>query len=232
MKVWDDLLTDRDRRVIANAGYGRQRGLGSRPVLAIIDCQCNYIGDDRPVDEQQDAWPAGGGREAWAAVRVIRRLKDAADSAGIPVFYTRNVQKRTIRFDSFAAKSTWDKNRSLDESEGSRIVTELTPQEQDVVIDKSYASAFYGTPMLTYLVSLAADTVLFAGVSTSGCVRASAVDAVTRGFKTAVIADAVADRIEASHKIALLDLWMKYADVVESGDVLAYLAEREATIGA
>jgi nicotinamidase-related amidase len=226
--VWDDLLGDSDRKVIANAGYGKRRGFGVRPILVIIDCQYNYIGADEPVAEQQDRWPAGGGAGAWSAVRTIAGLLDLARAASVPVLYTRNVQKRTIRFDSFAGKSSWDHAKTLDESEGSRIVAELQPRPEDFVIDKSYASAFYGTPLVNYLVGLQVDTMIVTGVSTSGCVRATAVDGVTRGFNVAVVADATADRIVASHKVGLLDLWMKYTDVVgsdEAGDYLRTLKE-------
>jgi maleamate amidohydrolase len=231
MRVWDDLLTDSDRRVISNGGYGRARGLGKRPVLMVIDCQYNYIGEDRPVDQQQDNWPAGGGAAAWSAVRSISTMLSAARASRVPVLYTRNVQKRTVRFDSFAGKSTWDKSRSLDDAPGSKIVEEIAPDDDSLVIDKSYASAFYGTPLTTYLVGLEADTLILCGVSTGGCVRASAVDAVSRGFKVAVVEDAVADRIEASHKVALLDMWMKYTDVMTSQDVTTYLREQGAQDG-
>ncbi len=221
--IWDDILTDADRQVIVNAGYGKSRGLGSSPLLMVIDCQYNYIGADEPVEQQQDRWPAGGGEKAWAAVRVTGRLLDAARNAEIPVIYTRNVQKRTVRFDSFAGKSTWDHSRTLDDSDSSRIIDEIAPQGDDFVLDKSYASAFYGTPLVNYLVGLGADTLIIAGVSTGGCVRATAVDAVSRGFNVAVVADAVADRIAASHKVALLDMWMKYTDVMDSSSMLTYL---------
>ena len=229
--IWSSLLTDQDRAVIANAGYGKSRGLGTAPLLMVIDCQYNYIGADEAVDEQQDRWPAGGGEAAWAAIRAIAKLLDAARTADVPVIYTRNVQKRTVRFDSFADKSTWDHTKTLDDSEGSRIVDEIAPQEGDFVLDKSYASAFYGTPLVNYLVGLGADTLVIAGVSTGGCVRATAVDAVSRGFNVAVVADAVADRIVASHKVALLDLWMKYTDVIDSVSANDYLASRGGASG-
>ncbi|MFV1999734.1 MAG: isochorismatase family protein [Acidimicrobiia bacterium] len=223
--IWDELLTDTDRRVIHNAGYGKPRGLGTTPLLMVIDCQYNYIGARESVDEQQDRWPAGGGRVAWEALDVVSRLLGVARRAGVPVLYTRNVQKRTIRFDSFVAKSSWDKRATLDSSAGSQIVDEIAPLDSDLVLDKSYASAFYGTPLVNYLVGLRTDTVIIAGVSTSGCVRATAVDAVTRGFNVAVVRDAVADRIEASHKVALLDLWMKYTDVIDSVEAVEYLSK-------
>ena len=221
--IWDDLLSETDRKVIENAGYGKARGLGNTPLLTVIDCQYNYIGADEPILDQQDRWPAGGGAEAWTAVRVAGSLLDVARDAGVPVLYTRNVQKRTMQFDSFAGKSTWNKAATLDGTEGSRIVSEIEPSDDDLVLDKSYASAFFGTPLLTYLVGLGIDTLVIMGVSTSGCVRATAVDAVTRGFKVAVVADAVADRIVSSHKVALLDMWMKYTDVIDSDTAMTYL---------
>lgn len=229
---WDAVLTDRDRRVIANAGYGKPRGLGTTPVLVVIDCQYNYIGADEPVDQQQDRWPAGGGSDAWDAVRTIGTLLDTARRTDVPVLFTRNVQKRTVRFDSFVGKSSWDKRATLDEAEGSKIVAEISPQPDDLVLDKSYASAFYGTPLLTYLVGLGADTIVLTGVSTSGCVRATAVDAVTRGYRVGVVADAVADRIGASHRVALLDLWMKYTDVLDAASAIDYLEAGQRGAGA
>ncbi|MDX1690061.1 MAG: isochorismatase family protein [Acidimicrobiia bacterium] len=227
-KIWDDLLTPTDRAVIENAGFGKRRGFGTNPMLVMIDCQYNYIGADKPIPEQQDEYPAGGGEGAWAAIRTIDGLLGIARRVGIPVLYTRNVQKRTIRFDSFAGKSTWDHTKTLDEAEGSRIVEEIAPRPDELVLDKSYASAFYGTPLVNYLVGLKIDTLVMTGVSTSGCVRATAVDGVTRGFNVAVVADATADRIEASHKVGLLDLWMKYADVVGSDEAGDYLEGFEA----
>lgn len=221
---WDELLTETDRRVIANAGYGKSRGLGNSPLVMVIDCQYNYVGADEPVDQQQDRWPAGGGEAAWRAVRTIATLLAAARAHDIPVLYTRNVQKRTIRFDSFAGKSSWDKTSTLEDSEGSRIVEEIAPVDSDFVLDKSYASAFYGTPLLNYLIGLRIDTLVVCGVSTGGCVRATSVDGVSRGFKVTVVADAVADRIGASHKVALLDMWMKYTDITTAASVTDYFA--------
>ncbi len=222
-KIWDDLLTPTDRAVIENAGFGKRRGFGSSPVLVMIDCQYNYIGADKPITEQQDEYPGGGGEGAWRAIRIIEGLLGIARTIDIPILYTRNVQKRTIRFDSFAGKSTWDHSKTLEDAPGSRIVAEIAPRAEDFVIDKSYASAFYGTPLVNYLVGLKVDTLVMTGVSTSGCVRATAVDGVTRGFNVAVVADGTADRIEASHKVALLDLWMKYADVISSDEAAEYL---------
>ena len=220
---WADLLDDEDRRVIEAGRYGKTRGLGERPVLLVIDAQWNYIGLDRPITEQLDEYPAGGGAGAWAAVRNIGRLLPLAREAGVPVIYSRNVAKRTIKFDGFQQKAGWDHTKTIDGQPGTMIVDEIAPTDEDIVIDKSYASLFWGTPILTYLTALRADTLIVTGVSTSGCVRATLVDGITRGFNAVVVEDGTADRIKASHKIALLDIWMKYADVDTTDAVADYL---------
>lgn len=228
---WDESLTDEEREVIARGKYGQTRGLGKRPVLLVIDCQHNYIGADAPITEQQEQWPGGGGDRAWAAVRVIERLLPTARTGGIPVIYTRNLQKKTIQFDMVSAKAGWDHSRTIEGDPGTEIVDAVAPEREELVIDKAYASAFWGTPLLTYLVQLQADSLLVSGVSTSGCVRATAVDAITRGFRTAVVWDAVADRIQLSHKASLLDLWMKYTDLVSGTEAETYLREIAASSG-
>lgn len=102
---------------------------------------------------------------------------------------------------------------------------EIAPLEEDLVVDKSYASAFYGTPMVSYLNGLRVDTILITGGTTSGCVRATTVDAITRNYDVAVVGDCVFDRIEVSHKVSLFDMWMKYCDVITSEEALEYLSK-------
>ncbi len=221
-RIWEDLLTDVDRLVIEKGGYGKSRGLGQKPLLMIIDVQPNYVGEDVPIEQQLDRWPSGGGSGAWAAIRNIQRVREAAREAGAPVFYSRNVQKKTIAFDGFATKTNRDQTKYLDGRPETQIVSELAPADHELVIDKAYASVFYGTPLQSYLVKLGIDTIIIVGGSSSGCCRATAVDAVTRNYNVAMIEDAVYDRIQLSHKAALLDLWMKYCDVVDSENIVSY----------
>ncbi len=228
---WDDTLTDEEREVIARGKYGQTRGLGVRPVVLVIDCQHNYIGADAPITEQQEHWPGGGGDRAWAAVRVIESMLPAARAQDVPIIYTRNLQKKTIQFDMVSAKAGWDHSRTIEGDPGTEIVDAVAPLDGELVIDKAYASAFWGTPLLTYLVQLQADSLVISGVSTSGCVRATAVDGITRGFRTAVVWDAVADRIQLSHKASLLDLWMKYTDLMSGDEADAYLRSIGAPAG-
>lgn len=219
---WDDLLTETDRIVIEKGGYGQPRGFGTKPLLLVIDCQPNYVGADKPIAEQLDAWPSGGGEKAWASIRRIISLRDVARECGVPVIYTRNVQRQTLQFDGFAAKTRRDQTKYLEGNPATELVPELNPLPTELVIPKAYASVFYGTPFQSYLVGLGIDTILIVGNSSSGCCRATAVDAVTRNYRVGCVEDCITDRIEASHKIAMLDIWMKYGDVVDSEAVKAY----------
>jgi maleamate amidohydrolase len=104
-------------------------------------------------------------------------------------------------------------------------VPDLSPQTGDLVIRKLHASAFFGTGLIRYLVDLGIDTLLLTGVSTSGCVRATAVDGVTHGYRIGIGTECVADRIDVSHSATLLDLWMKYADLLTNAELTTYLTQ-------
>lgn len=220
--VWEDALTEVDRLVIEKGGYGQKRGFGKKPALVIIDIQYNYVGENVPIEQQLDRWPSGGGAQAYAAIDKIQLLRQAAVEHNVPVIFTRNVQKKTIAFDSFSTKAKRDNSKYIDGRPETQIVSELAPSEGDLIIDKSYASVFFGTPFISYLVKMGVDTLILVGGSTGGCVRATAVDAVTHNFNVGVVADAVYDRIQLSHKAALLDMWMKYCDVPDTADVIEY----------
>ena len=222
-RIWDDVISERDRAVIEKGCWGKSRGLGTSPCLMIIDPQYNYVGEDKPVLEQQDQWPTGCGAEAWAGIRKIKKLNEVARSKKIPIVYTRQVQRKTLAFDGFARKADRKSESFLEGHKGTEIVDEIAPQGGDLVVDKSYSSAFYGTPMVSYLNGLGVDTILMTGGTTSGCLRATTVDAISRNYNVAVIEDCVFDRIEISHKVSLFEMWMKYCDVISLEEALEYL---------
>ncbi|MGE5483561.1 MAG: isochorismatase family protein [Ignavibacteriales bacterium] len=221
-RIWDRLLTERDRQVVVRGGYGKRRGAGKRPALILIDLQYNYAGEDKPILDQLEEWPSGCGEMAWRAVENIAKLARKARDCGVPVIYTRNVQKE-ISFDSFGTKTMRSQSRYVAGHPGTRIVPAVAPEPGDLVLDKAYASAFFGTPLISWVVKMGVDTLVIAGGTTSGCVRATAVDAVSRNFDTVVVEECVFDRIELSHCASLFDLWMKYADVVGLEEAMQYL---------
>jgi Amidases related to nicotinamidase len=214
--IWDDLLSARDQAVIEKAGYDKSgaaswesRGLGRTPAVVVIDMQRLVIGPNAPLLEAIDTYRTAMGEIAYEAMEVIAPLLDDARTAGVPVMYTRVVPQ------------SYDDPAHPDLA----IAPEVAPESDEVVIDKSYASAFYGTDLLSRLVAGGHDAVIIVGNSTSGCVRATAIDAKQNGFSVIIPEDAVFDRIEASHKVSLLDLWMKYAEVLPMEEVDAYLGE-------
>ena len=225
--IWDDVLTETDRAVFEEAGWGKRAGYGSRPAIMVIDVNYNFCGDRaEPILESIKKWRYACGPEAWdRAIPAIRRILDVARRKRLPVIYTTN-PRRADGFDLgvWTLKST----RSEDEVDvmghkGNEIVAEIAPAPGDLFIEKRKPSAFFGTPLVSHLNMMGADSLILVGTTTSGCVRASAVDALSYDFLVTIPHEAVFDRGEVSHKIALFDLHMKYVDVTDLDDVLAYL---------
>lgn len=211
-RIWEDLLTEQDKQVIQKAGYDKEgasswesRGMGDSPVVMVIDMQRLIVGDNVPILEAVEDYRTAMGNIAWNAIEYIQDFLAFARELDLPVMYTRVVP------------TSYDDPDHPDLD----IVDPVAPEPEDTVIDKSYASAFYGTDLLSRLIRQDADTVIIIGNSTSGCVRATAVDAQQNGFDVVLPQECLFDRIEASHKIGLLDLWMKYAEVLELDEVKA-----------
>jgi nicotinamidase-related amidase len=199
----------------AAAGFGHNLGFGQRPALLIIDFVTAYL---------EPSSPLYAGVEAVLKVNEI--LLAAARKAGIPVIFTKvEYMQGGIDGGHFYRKvkglKCFDRGNPLGEFPPS-----LKPRPGEVVITKQYASAFFGTSLLPTLVSQGIDTVIITGLSTSGCVRASALDTLQHGFIPIVVRDACGDRQASIHEANLFDLQAKYADVVTSGDVLAWITAR------
>ena len=227
-RIWDRYLTERDKEVFRVSGYGATGGFGKRPALLVIDVTYNFTGDvSEPILESLERWRNSCGEEAWAAIPVIKRLQDTAHAKGIPVIYT-NWAPRGDNWD--LGSWTW-KNTRVEERErtrgtnidGDTIVNEIAPQAQDIVVYKLKPSGFYGTNMRSFLTLLQADSVIVTGTTTSGCVRATVIDAFSDNYRVAVVEDGCFDRSQASHAINLCDMHAKYADVVGSDEVIRYI---------
>ena len=230
LKWLQESLSDDERELVRRSGYGKARGLGTRPCLMVIDAQYYYVGNNVPLMEQIDQWPSGCGSTAWKAVPKIGNLLEAARKKDIPIVYTRQVQQSLFireKFDSLGAKIDRPHEDYVTGAKGIEIIDELAPKKGDLVIDKSYTSAFYATPLIGYLIKMGIDSILAMGGSTSGCVRSTLVDAAARNYNVAVIMDCVFDRIEMSHRAALLDLWMKYTDIFTHEEAVDYLQRVE-----
>lgn len=187
-------------------------GWGRTPALLLIDMMQAYFTPGSPFDlGSQDA------------VDGCRALLDAARGAGVPVVHTRVAYRPGLVDGGLFVRKVPALGALVDGAEPGRFVPDLEPAGDEVVVVKQYASAFFGTSLAATLTAAGVDTVVIGGVSTSGCVRASATDAMQHGFRPIVVRDACGDRTDAVHEANLYDLHAKYADVVDLATAVANL---------
>jgi len=225
-RIWDDFLTERDRKVLEQAGYGRRGGFGTRPALFVIDVQNNFCGEEpEDIFEGLKRYRTHCGPEAWDAVRAIEPLLALAREKDIPVFYTESARRADL-LDSGVqvGKSHRGQEKTVIEgTSATETVAPLAPRPQDIRIAKRKPSCFFGTIFMSHLNYLDVDTLILVGCTTSGCLRATAVDAYSYNFKVVIPEECAFDRFQASHAINLFDLNAKYADVIPAEEVAAYL---------
>jgi maleamate amidohydrolase len=188
-------------------------GWGSRPALLVVDLVRAYTEPDGPF-----ALPDVG-----PAVTAVADLVAAARAGGHPVVWTAVRYTADLADGGLFVRKVPALAAFADGAPGGWGELALAPAPGEPVLVKQYASAFFGTPLATTLHTAGVDTVLVTGVSTSGCVRASAMDALNSGFRPQVVRQACADRTPALHEANLADLDAKYADVCDLSEALARL---------
>lgn len=218
MHIWQDILSEQDQHIIEAAGYGWRgastydsRGGGQAPALLLIDMQRLFVGDDVPIREAIQQEPTMIGEAGWRAIEAMQPLV---------TFFRQH--KRPIVHATMQPHNRPADDPLLD------IVEALHPLPGERILTKHHSSAFFQTNLAPALRERGCDSVILCGNSTSGCIRAAAVDAVQHGFAAYVPYDGVFDRIEASHRVGLLDLWMKYATVLSCAEMLDRLISLEA----
>jgi nicotinamidase-related amidase len=224
-RIWDRYLSARDKEVFAASGYAQPAGYGARPALAVIDVSYNFSGDKaEPILQSIKRWPNSCGEPSWPAIGVIGRMLGAARAKGIPVIYsTYEWHPNGFDFGGWLWKNNRLRESAEAVNEGNRIVAEIAPFANDIVIKKKKPSAFFGTPLLSYLIDLKVDSLIVTGTTTSGCVRATVIDAFSNNLRSIVVEDGCFDRSDVSHAINLFDMNAKYADVVPSHEAIRYL---------
>lgn len=222
---WDRLLGESDREVLVASGYGRPRGFRTPAAVLVIDMTFDFLGDrPEPILESITRFPNSCGAGAWAAADRLAPVLDAARASGVPVIYTtRSTAHPVLEELTWGVKQTNAGRPVAGDGAARSFPPAIAPRPGDVVLPKTKPSGFFDTPLSQYLVSLGIRQLFVAGATTSGCVRATVVDAFSHGFWAAVMADCVADRIEASHAIALFDMRAKYADLTDATTVAAAL---------
>ena len=224
-RIWDPYLDERDKKVYQGAGLGSKMGIGKKPALVIVDVQYGFTGDSpEDIHESIQKYPTSCGETSWTAIGHIKKLLDVAREAKLPVFYTIIEGSRTSSNDRVAIKGNiFDHPNLLEGEKGTKVVAELEPQNGEVVISKKKPSAFHGTPLISYLTAQQVDTLIVTGCTTSGCVRATVIDAFSNNYRVIVPEECSFDRGIASHAINLFDMQQKYADVVAVEEVIKEL---------
>jgi len=218
---WSGIVPPADLAVYEAAGWGHSTGLGSRPALLIIDVQWRTTGTrPLPIGEALNEFPTACGQVAWDAAERIAILLELFRNKGWPVIYPHVAPKTAIDGGRFAAKLPGITDIA---AKGYEFFEPLAPRAGEILLPKRHPSAFFGTPLASYLVDLGVDTLVVTGCTTSGCIRASVVDAFSYNYRVQVPSDAVYDRGAATHAINLFDMAQKYADVRPTAELTELL---------
>lgn len=203
---------DQTRTFYEQRGFRGRIGFGQNPALVLVDFMRSFT---------DPAYPPGANMDN--EIAATRRVLDAARQAGIPVIYMviayQSPQKEAPHF--LAKMPALEV--LLAGTDAVEVDPRIAPLPGETVITKKFASAFFGTPLHSQLAANRVDTVLLVGCTTSGCIRASAIDAVQHGYRAIVIRECVADRAQGPHEANLFDIDAKYGDVVSVDEVIEYL---------
>ena len=216
---WKDVISQDVLEIYSH--YRREVKVGPSPALLAVDLyELVYLGGARPVSEVAKAYPSSCGEYAWAAIAPTQRLFAAARAARIPIVYSSNETRPEAR-----PAPVWAtrRQRGAIPANAYDIRPEFQPQPGDMVVRKQRASAFFGTPLIAHLTQFGVRSLVVCGESTSGCVRATVLDAYSHGFHVTLVEECCFDRAVLPHKINLFDMHHKYADVMGVDEVVAHL---------
>lgn len=229
MRNWDKFLTDQDKKVYEASGYGSRGGFAKRPAVIVVDVNYAFVGEhSEPILESVKKWRNSCGSTGWDAIPHIRSLVASARENHIPVFYSTGKDSRADGFDRGAwafknRRNHEDSTKAAHGVRGNDVVAEIAPAPYEFLVEKLKPSAFFGTPLLSFLIDLNVDTLLVCGTTTSGCVRATVLDAFNHNYHISIVEECTFDRFESSHAINLFDMNAKYADVIGVDEASDYL---------
>lgn len=224
MHKWLELIPITERETYQSAGFSEPLMMGKRPLLLVIDVTYGFTGDrGQTLQEAVSKYKTACGPVAWETIPRIRALVDGFRDAKHPVVFTRSAPNDT----PFVGRATKSNTlpSAISEYDNS-IPPELTPLRDEWILGKTRASAFFQTPLASYLTRIDADSLVVCGASTSGCVRATVVDGFSNGYRTFVVEDCCFDRSYFSHCTNLFDMNAKYATVISSSDLQRRLGPR------
>ena len=216
MKDWMQQIPAAELANYEKAGFSGTLAFGASPALIVVDVTLGFTGAEGSSLEQAIAeYATACGPSSWLAMPRIARLIELFRARGAPIVFTRSNLEDT----RYTGRATKSKRTKATPAGFNDFPAAIAPLADEWVLEKTKASAFFGTPLSTYLVQQGIDTTVVCGVSTSGCVRASVVDAFSHGFTTFLVDDCCFDRSEFAHAANLFDMHGKYAAVLSLEEI-------------
>lgn len=218
IRRWADLISEEEIHAYAKAGFGRKIGIGAKPALLNIDTTNNFVDPAYALCAARDE----------ALIANLVRVTEAFRRLGLPIYYSRrddrsHPTKRGVWNLKLGNSGTFEYQN---DPRADEWPPEYAPREQDVIVLKNKPSPFFATPLESWLRYDGVDSLVIVGISTSGCVRAGALDAFNHNFRTTVVEDCCGDRSARVHRANLFDIDMKMADVEPLDAVLTELEKR------
>ena len=222
MRDWMKLIPEEDLRTYKKGGFLGEMKAGRRAALIVVDVTMGFCGAEGLTLEQAiEQYPTACGPASWVAMPRIARLIETFRGMDLPIVYSL-ADLHDSRWTGNATKS----NATLRRPGFNDFPAAIAPREQDWVMSKEKASAFFHTPLSIYLTRQGVDTLFFCGVSTSGCVRATVVDGFSNGYRSFVVDECCFDRSAFAHAANLFDLNAKYAAVISLDEAAAMVEGR------
>jgi nicotinamidase-related amidase len=219
MKKWEAIFPKADRALVEEVGFGGRQSFGRSPALVSIDVVRTFLGTQpKPVEESTEEHITSFGKVGWTALGNIQRLLWSCRVKNVNVIFT-TPDVATMPYSGGMVEMAASVQKLG--PEGERFLKELKPLTSEVIILKTKASAFFGTPLVSISLNLKVDSLLSTGATPSGSVQASVVDAFSYKFPCFVVEDTF-DRFELSYLVNLWEMNVKYADVINLSEALDY----------
>ena len=204
----------------AHGQWSATNSFGARPAVLVIDATRAFTGfEGQTLKESTAQYPTACGPAAWTAMPHLQRVIELANLSRWPVIYTKALAGGARVYGGTVKSEDSGLGSPMELPGAQEFPPAIAPAEDALVLTKPKASAFFDTALLSYLIRHGVDTIIVTGATTSGCVRASVVDAHSRGYPTYVVEEAVFDRSRLSHAVNLFEMDAKYADVVTVDDL-------------
>jgi nicotinamidase-related amidase len=229
MRWWEEIFSAEERAIYQTYQQElteRPHLHAKQPALIVVDVTLAFCGrPGQSLVESVKEWPPSCGPHAWESIPYILQLLQAVRAARRPVIYTTAQPGSELFFGGVVKRKSVTSASPLSRPGAIDIPLEIAPQEDELVLRKPKASAFFATPLLAHLYRQSVDALITCGATTSGCVRATVVDGFSWGFPVYVVEEAVFDRSRLSQAVNLYEMNVKYADVLTVNETLAWLAQ-------